>query len=102
PTRILGRNGKASGVETLAVSHAFDDQKRFNPQLAPNTERVWEADSVIVAIGQSGELDWIKPDDGLTTRRGGMLQVDENLMTTAPGIFAGGDIAFGPRLIIDA
>lgn len=102
PVRILGAQGKATGVETLNVARAFDDQKRFNPQMVPQTERAWQADSVIIAIGQSGELDWIKPEDGLTIRRGGMLQVDENLRTTAPGIFAAGDIAFGPRLIIDA
>ncbi len=102
PVRILGENGKAIGLETLNVARAFDEQKRFNPQLIPNTQRVWEADSVIISIGQSGDLDWIKPEDGLTVKRGGMLQVDDNLMTTAPGIFAGGDIAFGPRLIIDA
>ncbi|HEY6041456.1 MAG TPA: FAD-dependent oxidoreductase [Anaerolineae bacterium] len=102
PARIVGKDGKAMGVETLNVSRAFDDQKRFNPQLVANTERVWEADSVIVAIGQSGDFAWIKPEDGLTVKRGGMLQVDDNLMTTAPGIFAGGDVAFGPRLIIDA
>lgn len=101
PKRIVGANGKATGIETLNVSRAFDDQKRFNPQTLPNTERIWEADSVIISIGQSGELDWVKPEDGLTAQRG-MLQVDANLMTTAPGIFAGGDIAFGPRLIIDA
>ncbi len=102
PARIVGQNGKAMGVETLNVERAFDDQKRFNPQLAPNTQRVWEADSVIIAIGQSGDFEWIKPEDNLTVKRGGMLQVDDHLMTTAPGIFAGGDVAFGPRLIIDA
>ena len=102
PARIVGTDGKATGVETLNVGRAFDDQKRFNPQLIPGTQRVWEADSVIISIGQTGELDWIKPEDGLTVKRGGTLQVDENLMTTAPGIFAGGDIAFGPRLFIDA
>jgi formate dehydrogenase beta subunit len=102
PARILGENGKAIGLETLNVARAFDDQKRFNPQLIPNTQHLWEADSVIISIGQSGDFDWIKPEDGLTVKRGGMLQVDDKLMTTAPGIFAGGDIAFGPRLIIDA
>lgn len=102
PARIVGENGKAIGVETLNVARAFDDQKRFNPQLVPDTTRLWQADSVIIAIGQSGALEWIKPEDGLTIKRGGMLQVDDNLMTTAPGIFAGGDVAFGPRLIIDA
>lgn len=102
PARILGEKGKATGLETLNVARAFDDQKRFNPQLVPGTERVWEADSVIISIGQGGDLDWIKPEDSITVKRGGTLQVDDNLMTTAPGIFAGGDIAFGPRLIIDA
>jgi NAD-dependent dihydropyrimidine dehydrogenase PreA subunit len=102
PNRIVGKDGKATGLETLNVARAFDDQKRFNPQLIPDTQRVWEADSVIISIGQTGELDWIKPEDGLTIGRGGTLQVDKHLMTTAPGIFAGGDIAFGPRLIIDA
>ncbi len=102
PARIVGQNGKATGVETLNVARAFDDQKRFNPELIQNTQRAWEADSVIVAIGQSGDFEWIKPEDNLAVKRGGMLQVDENLMTTAPGIFAGGDVAFGPRLIIDA
>jgi formate dehydrogenase (NADP+) beta subunit len=102
PARIVGQNDRATGVETLNVARAFDDQKRFNPQLVPNSQQIWEADSVIVAIGQSGDLDWIKPEDGLTVKRGGMLQVDEKLMTTTPGIFAGGDVAFGPRLIIDA
>jgi NADPH-dependent glutamate synthase beta subunit-like oxidoreductase/ferredoxin len=102
PARIVGKDGKAVGLETLNVSRAFDDQKRFNPQMVPNTQRIWDADSVIISIGQTGELDWIKPEDGLTIGRGGTLQVDKSLMTTAPGIFAGGDIAFGPRLIIDA
>lgn len=101
PKRIVGANGRAIGVETLQVARTFDDQRRFNPQLVPGTEQVWEADSVIIAIGQGGEVDWIRPEDGITVNRG-MLQVDANLMTTAPGIFAGGDIAFGPRLIIDA
>jgi len=37
------------------------------------------------------------------TTRQGTLKIDpDTLMTTAPGIFAAGDIAFGPRLIINA
>jgi formate dehydrogenase beta subunit len=102
PRRIVG-NGQAAGVETLAVARAFDENGRFNPQLLPGTETVWEADSVIVAVGQMGELDWIQPGDGLEVTPRGTLAVDkESLATTAPGVYAGGDIAFGPRLIINA
>ena len=103
PKRIIGSNGRATGVETLNVARAFDEKGRFNPQIIPNTEKTWSCDSVIVSIGQIGELAWVKPEDGLEVTPRGTLAVDkETLMTTAPGIFAGGDIAFGPRLIINA
>jgi NAD-dependent dihydropyrimidine dehydrogenase PreA subunit len=32
----------------------------------------------------------------------GVLKIDENLATTAPGVFAGGDVAFGPRILVEA
>ncbi len=103
PKRIVGPDGRAAGVETLDVARAFDERGRFNPQLTPDTEKVWECDSVIVSIGQTGELEWVQPEDGLEVTPRGTLAVDkETLMTTAPGVFAGGDIAFGPRLIINA
>jgi len=103
PKRIVGADGRATGIETLNVARAFDERGRFNPQLTPGTEQVWECDSVIVAIGQTGDFEWVHPEDGIGVTPRGTLAVDkETLMTTAPGVFAGGDIAFGPRLIITA
>lgn len=103
PKRIVVGDGRAVGVETLAVERAFDERGRFNPQLIPGTEKVWSCDSVIIAIGQVGELEWLRPEDGLETTGRGTLVVDkETLATTAPGVYAGGDIAFGPRLIVNA
>ncbi len=102
PKRIVG-NGRAAGVETLDVSRTFDENGRFNPQFIPGTEKIWECDSVIIAIGQTGDLEWVKPEDGLEVSPRGTLVVDKkSLATTAPGVYAGGDIAFGPRLIINA
>jgi len=103
PKRIVGVNGRATGVETLAVERAFDERGRFNPQLIQGTEKLWEFDSVIISIGQTGEFTWVKPEDGLEISPRGTMVIDkETLMTTVPGVFAGGDIAFGPRLIINA
>jgi formate dehydrogenase (NADP+) beta subunit len=102
PKRIVG-TGRAAGVETLDVVRAFDERGRFNPQMREGSERVWASDSVIVSIGQTGELAWVRPEDGIQVTPRGTLAVDrETLATTAPGVFAGGDIAFGPRLIINA
>lgn len=103
PKRILQHHGQAIRLESLQVARAFDEKGRFNPQLVHGTEKVWDCESVIIAIGQMGELDWIRPEDGLeVTPRGTLVVENDTLATTAQGVFAGGDIAFGPRLIINA
>jgi ferredoxin len=103
PKRIVGEAGHAVGIETLNVIRAFDERGRFNPQLQSGSETTWACDSVIVSIGQTGEFTWLKPEDGVEVTPRGTLAVNKDtLMTTAPGVFAGGDIAFGPRLIINA
>lgn len=103
PKRILGGNGHVRELETLDVARAFDERGRFNPQMIPGTEKLWKCDSVVISIGQTGELNWVRPDDGLEVSPRGTLKVNaETLATTAPGVYAGGDIAFGPRLIVNA
>jgi len=103
PKRIVGQDGQISGLETLEVGRAFDESGRFNPQMVPNTEKIWDCDSAIISIGQVGELAWVQPEDGLEVTPRGTLQIDpKTLATTAEGVYAGGDIAFGPRLIINA
>ena len=103
PKQIIGKEGHVFGLETLDVAQAFDDQGRFNPQVVSDSEKIWQCDSVIVSIGQTGEFDWIHPDEGVETTPKGTLKVESStLKTTAEGVFAGGDIAFGPRLIINA
>ena len=56
-----------------------------------------------MAIGQAANLDFLRPEDGVQTSPRGLIAVNrETLMTSASGIFAGGDCVFGPRLIIDS
>ena len=103
PKQFVGKNGKLTGLEVIKCISVFDENKRFNPKFEAGTESVIPCDTVILAIGQSSDLSFLKPDDGVETTRQGILKINpETLMTTAPGIFAAGDIAFGPRLIINA
>jgi NADPH-dependent glutamate synthase beta subunit-like oxidoreductase/ferredoxin len=103
PSRILGTEGKVTGFETIDCVSVFDEAGRFNPKFAPGTERVMEADTVIMAIGQTSDLSWIRPQDGIEVTSRNTIKVDPvTLATTAPGIFAGGDVSFGPRNAIDA
>jgi formate dehydrogenase (NADP+) beta subunit len=103
PKQFVGQNGKVTGLEVIACTSVFDAQRRFSPTFAPGTETIIPCDTVILAIGQASDLAFLSPGDGIEATRQGTLKIDpETLTTTAPGIFAAGDIAFGPRLIISA
>src|SRR5262249_18057993 len=59
--------------------------------------------SCVLAIGQQPDLSFLKPEDGVARTPAGTIRVDSvTLATSAPGIFAGGDVAFGPRNLIEA
>lgn len=103
PQRILGVDGTVTGLETIECTSVFDDQGRFHPTFAPGTELAMAADTVILAIGQTSDLSFLRPEDGVEVTPRGTIRVDsESLETTAPGIYAGGDLAFGPRIAITA
>jgi formate dehydrogenase beta subunit len=103
PKQFVGKNGKLTGLEVLRCTSVFDAQHRFSPTFAEGSESVIPCDTVILAIGQASDVSFLKPGDGIEITRQGTLKIDPaTLMTTAPGIFAAGDVAFGPRLIINA
>lgn len=100
PHRIVG-TGRVTGLETVEVMSVFDEQHRFAPVFAEGTESIIPADTVILAVGQAPDIDFL--GDGTTKRnRFGGVAVDASLLTSHPRVWAGGDVAFGPRNLIDA
>ncbi|RME81226.1 MAG: 4Fe-4S dicluster domain-containing protein [Caldilineae bacterium] len=103
PNRILGEKGRVVGLETLDVASVFDKDGRFNPQFVPNSEKTWECDTIILAIGQAANLDFLGQDHGVEISPRGLIVVDEETgATSAPGVYAGGDVVYGPRILIEA
>lgn len=103
PNRIIGENGVVTGLEVIDVESVFDEDGRFNPKFKEGSERIWECDTVILAIGQQADLDVLGGADDVKISARGLVEIDyETGQTTAPDVFAGGDVAYGPRLIIDA
>jgi len=59
------------------------------------------ADDVILAIGQENAFPWIERDLGLAFDKYGMPVLDKTtFQSTRPGVFFGGDAAWGPKNII--
>lgn len=103
PKRFIGEGGKLKAIEFIGVKRTYDENGRFNPVFDENLIEPFDVDTVILAIGQQADLSFIKPPDNIELTPGKTIKVDPvTLATTAPGVFAGGDAAFGPRNIIDA
>ncbi|HET7710346.1 MAG TPA: FAD-dependent oxidoreductase [Thermoanaerobaculia bacterium] len=102
PKRFRG-NGHLEAVELRRVLSVFDTNGRFSPSYDDGDVITLEADACVLAIGQQADLSFLTPADGLELTPGGTIKVDrETLATSARGIFAGGDVAFGPRNLIEA
>ena len=102
PKRFLG-SGRLAAVELRRVRSVFDASGRFAPTYDDEDVVAVEADACILAIGQKPDLAFLKPSDGVALTVGGTIRVDPaSLSTSAPGVFAGGDVAFGPRNLIEA
>lgn len=101
PKAIITEEGQLA-LRTVKCTAVFDATGRFNPSFDDASVEDIPADSIIFAIGQTSDLSFLRPADGIQTDRG-LIKVDrETYQTSAPDVFACGDIAHGPRLFIDA
>jgi NADPH-dependent glutamate synthase beta subunit-like oxidoreductase len=103
PKAILGEKGHVVALETLDVESVFDEKGRFDPKFAPGTEKSLEADTIILAVGQQPDTACLSGDPEITITPRGLVAVEpRTLATTMPGVYCGGDLAFGPRIVIEA
>jgi NADPH-dependent glutamate synthase beta subunit-like oxidoreductase len=98
PVRFIVDSGKLTGME-------FDKfrSSEVNGKLQQEVigREIIPCDSVVLAIGQDNAFPWIERDIGLEFDKWDMPVVDrKTFMSTRPGVFFGGDAAFGPANII--
>jgi formate dehydrogenase beta subunit len=99
PRKITG-NGSVTG---LGLVKCFTAESRESEPICDEgiTQRL-KADHIILAIGQTSDLDFLSAEPKLATKASRIEVNDEDLMTGSPGVFAGGDAVSGPDTIINA
>ena len=104
PLRVMGRGGKAVGLECLRTELGPPDESgRRRPVPKAGSEFVIDCDAVIPAIGQRIDLGWAVGDNGVKTTARGAVAVDPHTMQTSrPYVFAAGDAVSGPATVIEA
>ena len=100
PMRVLTQNGKASGLELVRMEPGEkDDSGRKAPKPIPGSEFQVAADTVISAVGQGSDLDFLTEGSGPEADRKA-IRVDHDLKTRNPKIWAGGDVVTGPSTVV--
>ncbi|MGC2486879.1 MAG: FAD-dependent oxidoreductase [Acidimicrobiales bacterium] len=96
PTRFVLDNGRLVGMEFDVLE--WDEGARHSTTV---DTVVIPCDDVILAIGQENSFPWVERDLGMTFGEWDMPVVDElTMQSSVPGVFFGGDAAFGPKNII--
>jgi NADPH-dependent glutamate synthase beta subunit-like oxidoreductase len=92
PTQILAKNGKVVGMLCVQMEmKEADASGRSRPAAIAGSEMDIPADTVIMATGQAVDYDGIE----ISKRDEKWISTDNNLQTSIPGVFAGGDAVLG-------
>jgi putative selenate reductase len=102
PSRVILENGRVAGLECVRneLGEPGPDGRR-RPEPVAGSEFQIEADSIILAIGQKPDIAFLDGTE-VSLRRDGAVVTDEATARAADCVYAGGDVARGPAIIIEA
>jgi ferredoxin len=105
PHRInAASDGTVKSITFKKCLAVFDSEQRFNPRYDESEVITLDTDTVLFSIGQASDLSFLEKcglNVEMTDR--GMIKVGrDKIQTSVPGLFVAGDLAYGPRLVIDA
>jgi len=98
PKAVVDEAGTCA-LETVRCASVFDSEKRFAPRFDDSETGRFEADTLILAIGQSADVNNL----GLPLTPRGIIELDPlTLRTAVEKVYAAGDVISGPTKVIDA
>ncbi len=102
PEKIIRRQGRVTGLDLVACTCVFDAQDNFRPQFDENRKECLPADQIILAVGQAVDLSFLDDGTDIAVQNGLIVVDQETMMTSRPGIYAGGDATMASGSVIHA
>jgi NAD(P)H-dependent glutamate synthase small subunit len=93
--RFFGDKGKVTGLETIQL-----DWSTGKPVEVAGTEKRWDCDLVLLAMGFMGPRQGVLEQFGVQRDQRSNIVTDANRMTTVSGVFAAGDCRRGQSLVV--
>ncbi len=104
PVEILGKDGRVTGMKCIKMELGEPDASgRRRPVPIEGSEYVIDAETIVPAISQATNLEFLGEGHEFTITRWNTFDIDEDTgSTNVPGVFAGGDVVSGPDIAIRA
>jgi len=103
PVKINAVDGQLAGLVYIRNRLGdYDESGRRRPVPIPGEEYSVSLDTLIIAIGERPDTGDVSPAR-IETNPDGTIMIDsETLVTSRPGVFAGGDVVTGPGTVVEA
>ena len=97
-------SGSVQSITFRKCLSVFDGEGRFNPRYDEEDLITLQADTIFFAIGQAFNMNFLKGTNLpiMLNERGTFQLAKDNISASLPGLFVAGDLAYGPKLVIDA
>ncbi|MHC4479851.1 MAG: FAD-dependent oxidoreductase [Planctomycetota bacterium] len=102
PADVFSDDGVVRGLELKRCLSVFDAEGRFNPAFDEGETATVAAHSVIIAIGQRGDLTCLEGSSVKVEGAGRMEWDPHTLCTSQRGVFACGEVVTGPGSAVEA
>ncbi|WP_159021786.1 glutamate synthase subunit beta [Formosa sp. L2A11] len=94
-------NGNLKGLVTAEVEWIFKEGERPQLKELPGTEKTWDCDLALLALGFTGSEKTLPEQLGLEMDFRTNIKADTNdYMSNVPGVFVAGDMRRGQSLIV--
>ncbi len=102
PVSVISKDEKVTGLQIIDVGSVSDESGRSELKYIEGSESVIDTNTIIAAVGQASDNACLKGCKGFKATRWGTIVTDESLNIGIPGVFAAGDVATGPAIVISA
>jgi len=96
------KDGNLESVDTVKVEWKKDENGRFGPVPVQGSEKTYQAELVLLAMGFTGSQSYIKEAFGVESDARTNVKAGEDFKTNVPKVFATGDARRGQSLVVTA
>jgi formate dehydrogenase beta subunit len=102
PKAVYSENREVKGIELKRCTDVFDKEGRFNPSFDESSTATVPVDTIIIAVGQRGDLTCTEGSSLALDDRGRIVSDLETHAASTDGVFVCGELLTGPSSSVEA